>query len=39
VCPINGVFIQVRDATLKVLESKTLEDIQEVTLEAIDFSI
>ena len=39
ICPINGVFIQVRDATLRVLESKTLEDIQEMTLEAIDFSI
>ncbi|MCC6281315.1 MAG: Rrf2 family transcriptional regulator [Saprospiraceae bacterium] len=39
VCPINAVFIQVRDATLEVLESKTLEDIQEMIEEAIDFSI
>lgn len=39
VCSINGVFIQVRDATLKILESKTLEDIQEMRLEAIDFTI
>ncbi len=39
VCPINAVFIQVRDATLGVLESKTLEDIQEMIEEAIDFSI
>ena len=39
VCPINAVFLQVRDATLEVLESKTLEDIQELIPEAIDFSI
>ncbi len=39
VCPLNAVFIQVRDATLQVLESKTLEDIQELMVEVIDFSI
>ncbi len=39
ICPINAVFLQVRDATLEVLESKTLEDIQELIPEAIDFSI
>lgn len=39
VCPLNAVFIQVRDATLHVLESKTLEDIQEMMVEVIDFSI
>ena len=39
VCPINAVFVQVRDATLAVLESKTLEDIQDFVPEAIDFSI
>lgn len=39
VCPINAVFVQVRDATLQVLESKTLEDIREMIEEAIDFSI
>jgi Rrf2 family protein len=39
VCPINAAFVQVRDATLQVLESKTLEDIREMVEEAIDFSI